>query len=576
MSARNYEQALQDFRRARQEAALRQLLNRFSGRSNELLAYRDLSERLTIQDTVERGLQEIPLDAIVGSVGRAADFTRDFLPKRDSDAERWANVKAAVLDMRGWPPIDVYQIGDVYFVKDGNHRVSVARRLGNKTITANVTKIETRLEIEPDDDPDTIISRASYINFLEKSKLDESRPNANLRLTFSGQYENLLAQIDHHRQRLESGGRELTFDEAAAHWYDEVYLPVLKLIRRQGIMRMFQDRTEADMYILLSERREELEEALGWKVTPHSAVSEWASSISVARSPLLSRLGSRLRETLAPELVDGPPPGTWREQRVVAASGESLFNDILVSLQGTEADWRLLENTLTVAQREEATVMAVHAVETKDELDDAETRHIGAEFKRRCLAAGVEGQFAAEVGNEGKILLKRAPWVDLVTTNLTFAADFSPDDQLSSSVERMVQRCPRPILVMATEEKAPLDRGLLAYDGSPKAGEALFVAAYLAARWSISLSVLTVVTKYTKPETLDHARRYFIGNQLVNVDYILAQEPITDAVFAAIESQNSNLLIMGGFGFRPARHLVLGSTVDGVLTRGQIPTLICR
>ncbi|MEJ2751795.1 MAG: universal stress protein, partial [Chloroflexota bacterium] len=192
-------------------------------------------------------------------VGRAADFTRDFLPKRDSNAERWAQVKAAVLDMRGWPPIEVYQIGDVYFVKDGNHRVSVARQLGNKTITAYVTEIETRLTIEAGDDPETVISRANYIDFLEKSKLDISRPDSDLHLTFSAQYDDLLAQIEGYRQRLEAEGQSLSLPQAAERWYDEVYLPVLKIIRRQGILRDFQDRTEADMYVLLSERREELE-----------------------------------------------------------------------------------------------------------------------------------------------------------------------------------------------------------------------------------------------------------------------------------------------------------------------------
>ncbi|MFN2254230.1 MAG: universal stress protein, partial [Candidatus Promineifilaceae bacterium] len=341
MSARSFDRALQDFRRARQEAALRQLLNRFSGRSDQLLAYRDVSSKLNITDTVERGLQEIPLKAIVGSVGRAADFTRDFLPKRDSNAERWAQVKAAVLDMRGWPPIEVYQIGDVYFVKDGNHRVSVARQLGNKTITAYVTEIETRLTIEAGDDPETVISRANYIDFLEKSKLDISRPDSDLHLTFSAQYDDLLAQIEGYRQRLEAEGQSLSLPQAAERWYDEVYLPVLKIIRRQGILRDFQDRTEADMYVLLSERREELEEALGWEIKQQSAVPELVTSVSTSHTPFFSRLGDRLRSTLAAEHDEEPETGAWRMQRSIAATGDSLFNDILVSLQGTEADWRL-------------------------------------------------------------------------------------------------------------------------------------------------------------------------------------------------------------------------------------------
>jgi hypothetical protein len=77
----------------------------------------------------------------VGSVGRYDDFTRSFLPRRDSDAGRWARVKAATLDLTGLPPIEVYQIGQAYFVLDGNHRVSVARQLGAPTIQAYVTEV---------------------------------------------------------------------------------------------------------------------------------------------------------------------------------------------------------------------------------------------------------------------------------------------------------------------------------------------------------------------------------------------------------------------------------------------------
>ncbi len=576
MSARSYDQALEDFRRARQEAALRQLLYRVSGRSDDLLAYSDLSDKLAITDTVERGLQEIPLKAIVGSVGRARDFTRDFLPRHDSDAERWANVKAAVLDMKGWSPIDVYQLGDVYFVKDGNHRVSVARQLGNKTIAAHVTEIETRLSLDAGDDPNAVISRANYLDFLEKTRLDESRPQADFQLTFSNHYATFLAQIERHKERVEAGGSPLSFPQAAAAWYDDVYLPVLKMIRKQGIMRNFQDHTESDMYVLLSERREELDEALGWRVKPQSALSEWAASLAGSRSPKLSRLGTRLRGALAPELVDGPPPGEWRRQRGVSIKGESLFNDILVSLQGTAIDWHLLDNTLLVAQREQASVWAIHAVSSQDELDNADTGRIHAEFLRRCAAAGVEGQFAAEVGVEGQLLVERAAWVDLVTTNLTFATDSSPPRRLSSAVDRLVKRCPRPILVMAGEEESPMDRALLAYDGSAKADEALFVATYLAVRWRISLTVLTVITGYTEAQMLDRARRYLIGNNLVNVTYVLAEQPIAEAVFETAAAQDSNLLIMGGFGYRPVRHLVLGSTVDTVLAHYRMPALICR
>jgi nucleotide-binding universal stress UspA family protein len=255
---------------------------------------------------------------------------------------------------------------------------------------------------------------------------------------------------------------------------------------------------------------------------------------------------------------------------------DALFNDILVSLQGTEADWRLLDSTLLVAQREEGQVMAIHAVDHEAELDNEETAAIEQEFYRRCAEAGVEGQFAAEVGNEGKLMIKRAPWTDLLTTNLTFATDQRPSGRLSAGVKMLIQRCPRPILVVASDTESPLGRALLAYDGSPKADEALFVATYLALRWQIELAVVTVPTNYTEPQALDRARGYLISNHLVNVTYILGERPITEALLRAAADQQSNLLIVGGFGYRPWQHLVLGSTVDELLLRCKLPILVCR
>jgi hypothetical protein len=81
---------------------------RLTGKSIDLFAYEDVRQKLKVKGSVSRGLQDIPLDAIVGSVGRYTDFTRSFLPRRDSDQQRWARVKAQVTDMGGLPPIEVY------------------------------------------------------------------------------------------------------------------------------------------------------------------------------------------------------------------------------------------------------------------------------------------------------------------------------------------------------------------------------------------------------------------------------------------------------------------------------------
>lgn len=578
MTEKSYQQALRDFRRARQEAVMRQLLGRFSGEADQLLAYNEITDELKIEKTVELGIQEIPLNAIVGSVGRASDFTRDFLPKRDSDAERWARVRAAVIDMRGWPPIDVYKLGEVYFVKDGNHRVSVARQLGNETISARITEVKTRLALDMDEDPYEIISRANYIRFLEETQLDKSRPDSNTYLTFVNQYDSLLAQIENYRREL--SGREsldVSFEEAAARWYDDCYLPVVNLIRAEGIMRNFDQHTEADIYVLLSERRQDLEEALGWQVSAHSAMAGLAVEQDNWLVRSLSRFRGRLSGMLRQEHPEGGPPvGQWRKSRHASTRDQTLFADILVSLQGTEADWHLLDETIRVAQWEQGRILALHAVQDSSQLTSVMSCQIRDRFYERCKESGVTGQFATEVGNEGDLLIERAPWADLVSTNLTFATETAPRSNLSVGVSALIKRCPRPILVVASVSNSKMEHALLAYDGSPKSDEALFVATYLALRYRIKLTVITVRTEYTTPAALERARNYLAGHHLVNIRYVLREVPIYDAIVETAGQQETDFLIMGGFGFRPVQLANVGSTVDDALRKFEQPLLICR
>src|SRR5436190_1550722 len=154
--------AVDDFRRARQQAGLRDVLARLTGRSTELLSYDEVVRRLKATGSAETGLKEIPVDAIAGSVGRPNDFTRDFLPRNDSDENRWARVRLATTDpdVGGLPPIRVYQIGDAYFVIDGHHRVSVARRLGAKEIQAYVTQVSTRVPLSASASAEEIILKS--------------------------------------------------------------------------------------------------------------------------------------------------------------------------------------------------------------------------------------------------------------------------------------------------------------------------------------------------------------------------------------------------------------------------------
>jgi hypothetical protein len=120
---------------------------------------------------------EIPLDAIAGSVGRYADFTRSFLPRRESAQERWTRVRAAFDRVQDIPPITVFQIGDSYFVLDGNHRVSVARSLGATHIPAHVTVVESRVPLSAGRRARmSCFARRSMLPFSERRRLTSCVP----------------------------------------------------------------------------------------------------------------------------------------------------------------------------------------------------------------------------------------------------------------------------------------------------------------------------------------------------------------------------------------------------------------
>ena len=150
MSPSGHSRAVSDFRRARRRAALDRVFARLAGRSTDLMSYDDVRKKLKGRETSKRELKEIPLDSIVGSVGRYRDFTRGFLPRQDSDSGRWAGVKVAVTELGGLPPIEVYQIGVVYFVLDGNHRVSVASEVRSRNSANSALMISSSGSVSGD------------------------------------------------------------------------------------------------------------------------------------------------------------------------------------------------------------------------------------------------------------------------------------------------------------------------------------------------------------------------------------------------------------------------------------------
>lgn len=284
-----------EFNRAKVKGFLEMMLGLITGHNMHLLSFDEVAKKLNLTQSIYLGIQDIPIKNIVGSTGRYEDFTRHFLPRggNERDKERWRNIFTLAETGKGFPPIDVYKIDQVYFVKDGNHRVSVARALGWETIQAHVTELPTSISLTPDVEPDELLIKEECVYFLEKTQLDQTRPDSKQHIDFTepSGYWRLLKHIELHRFYLEkergqalADDPELAFRLAAADWYDHVYLPMIEAVQQMGVIKHFPGRSESDLYMWLIRHQAALREQHDLeKIDLPEAVEEFLHSIEDAQ-----------------------------------------------------------------------------------------------------------------------------------------------------------------------------------------------------------------------------------------------------------------------------------------------------
>lgn len=245
-----------DFMLARTKALFRGLLSLFTGQPNRLLEFSQVSEKLHIGGPIYRGQQTVRLDQIVGSVQRYTDFDRAFLPAQSFTANRWARINRAWYQEVSLPPVRLYQVGQVYFVADGHHRVSVAREQGAECIEAEVRECQVKVPVTPDLRPEDLEILGAQVEFLERTRLDELKPGARIEVSVLGGYDRLLEHIAVHRYFMGlDWQRDISEAEAVGHWYDTVYRPVVDVIQHSSLLEAFSGKTEADFYLWVMDHR---------------------------------------------------------------------------------------------------------------------------------------------------------------------------------------------------------------------------------------------------------------------------------------------------------------------------------
>lgn len=264
-----------DWRQARRAAFVQEVLAVFTQRPAGLMSFDHVQQKLHLDNVRYLDLQDVPLDLIVGSVGRYTDFTRAFFPRKDHLQQRWQRVDELLTTGGELPPIELYKAGQIYFVRDGNHRVSVARQRGLASIKAYVWEYETAIALDPGCDIDELLCETARAAFLEQTRADRLCAGVEIRLTQPDGYEDLVREINAYRQILSGiDGRDIPFDEAVTLWCQIRYVPVVEIIRERHVLEDFPYRTETDLYLWLCRNREELEARSGGHVLMEEAAHD--------------------------------------------------------------------------------------------------------------------------------------------------------------------------------------------------------------------------------------------------------------------------------------------------------------
>ncbi len=269
------EQADADFSRARRKAFLRRIGSylRNDPGSNRLLSFDEVKQALGAVEQVYLGMRTVPVEKIVGSVGRHRDFDRAFLPSKAGTESRWKKIDEMMHRAEELPPVCLYKIGDAYFVQDGNHRVSVARQLGVEMIDAEVTELRSRVPVDSPLTAESLLHKLEYRRLLERLPVDRVLPEIKVEFSDVSDYRRLATYVEAHGFRLSQlWRRHVSPEEVLKDWYEYSYAPIADMIREDRILEAFPGRSELDLYLWIVHHRERLVvETRDETVTPETA-----------------------------------------------------------------------------------------------------------------------------------------------------------------------------------------------------------------------------------------------------------------------------------------------------------------
>lgn len=260
-------QSCEDFTKARARGRMQSVLSTLQWKNSDLLSFYEVTALLKPKHETYLGMRTIPIDKIIGSEGRYHDFTLAFYPKKELLRSRWESIDRAHHQYVNLPPISAYKLGDWYFVRDGNHRVSVAKTQGVEFIDAEVVELDSEIPIEPGLTKRQLSKRV--VNYERERFIELYHPEKYLDMdqiefTAPGMYPEMVNHILVHKYYINQGiAEEIPFEEAAKSWYDKVYMPIVREIRYEHLLSTFPGHTEGDLYMWIVRHWDNLKNSTG-------------------------------------------------------------------------------------------------------------------------------------------------------------------------------------------------------------------------------------------------------------------------------------------------------------------------
>ena len=294
-----------DFSKARNKALFNEIQHLLTPEEASLISLNDVKQLLKPKAETYQGMKVIPIDKIVGSEGRYKDFDNHFFPKSNFLKQRWERVDEAAIKDIILPPIKVYELSGVYFVRDGNHRVSVAKSRGTEFIDAEVVSLQSEIKLKnPNNMADIVRQIVNYEKrvFYSETGFGDITDYWCLDFSTPGRYDVIFNHILTHKYYInQNKEEEVTMEEAILSWFNTVYLPLVTSIRKKHILHNFPKRTLADLYVWIVRYWDDLKQKFGDEIPIDEAVVDFDKKYKI---PFYKRIVNGVKRIILRKEID--------------------------------------------------------------------------------------------------------------------------------------------------------------------------------------------------------------------------------------------------------------------------------